>query len=368
MNYFSIIDPIIHPKLSKLSKEDIKNLLIDYQNSELKIKEIVAKYQLDDVNPSQLKNLLPPFIFSENICPCCNVVSWSSISSRDSILIPYCPVCKEKMYENFWPERRIQQIINERYSARMNNEPYEKWSNTPSLIKIDISDEKYASLNYPTKVYLGMMVSLALSPDMVIVDSLKLGDYNIFQNKDFKNSCIESISEKESPFGDIVYQIKPDISNALLFPENGLNGTWDEKYQLWKYIAKEEAKDYLNFRMAQNRFTLTQGEIVDDIFNSLLDSYSLSNIFNFIYMAVTNGCRHYTQHNVRKHAANTIIHSCLSLGNRYKANGWPAKQYHRTIETPQLEFSSYYFNAVLKIGDKGFFERPSVETLMVAGS
>ena len=48
-------------------------------------------------------------------------------------------------------------------------------------------------------------------------------------------------------------------------------------------IAIQEAKEYMIYRMEENNFSLTQGSIVDEIFESLLENYSLSNIFYFIY-------------------------------------------------------------------------------------
>ncbi|WP_111446911.1 hypothetical protein [Breznakibacter xylanolyticus] len=364
MNDFKSIEPTIHPKLSHLSKDELQNLLHDFKANELKIKELIAKYQLIGVATSQLRRYLPHFDYKNNICPLCEVVSCQNFESRESLSLPYCPVCLEKMFVHFSPEDRIRQMSWQMSNARYRKEPFDKWCELSDINVVPISIDQFDSISYEAKIYLGTIVSLVISSDLIVVDTMLLSEYKIFPgNTPFINLMEELEIEPQYQKWD-VYKLDPLLTNLLLFPDNALFGSETEKLQLWKRIAIEEAKEYLKYRMEENRFSLLQGNIVNEIFESLLETYSLSNIFYFIYMSVTEACKHYAKNNNRNHASNTVIYNCLRYGERYKSNNWEAKQYNRTGQTAQSEISRYYFDSVLKIGDKGFYEKPSIEVLM----
>ncbi|PZX11378.1 hypothetical protein LX69_03104 [Breznakibacter xylanolyticus] len=249
-------------------------------------------------------------------------------------------------------------------NARYRKEPFDKWCELSDINVVPISIDQFDSISYEAKIYLGTIVSLVISSDLIVVDTMLLSEYKIFPgNTPFINLMEELEIEPQYQKWD-VYKLDPLLTNLLLFPDNALFGSETEKLQLWKRIAIEEAKEYLKYRMEENRFSLLQGNIVNEIFESLLETYSLSNIFYFIYMSVTEACKHYAKNNNRNHASNTVIYNCLRYGERYKSNNWEAKQYNRTGQTAQSEISRYYFDSVLKIGDKGFYEKPSIEVLM----
>ncbi len=61
----------------------------------------------------------------------------------------------------------------------------------------------------------------------------------------------------------------------------------------------------------------------------------------------------------KNHAANTVISTCRSYGERAILNKWSITSYSRPKNVSQSLISEFYYNQVLKIGDLGFDMPPS---------
>jgi len=56
----------------------------------------------------------------------------------------------------------------------------------------------------------------------------------------------------------------------------------------------------------------------------------------------------------KKQAANSVISACQTYGEKIKIERWDFKGYSRIKDLPPSVLSEYFFNKVIRIGDKGF--------------
>lgn len=88
-------------------------------------------------------------------------------------------------------------------------------------------------------------------------------------------------------------------------------------------------------------------------------------IYSFIWKGIKDASQRYLKITISKrHAANSVISICQRYGENVKLNGWQVKPFVRRYDLPQSELSAYFFNQVVKIGDKGFTCTPNIEVLL----
>lgn len=142
-----------------------------------------------------------------------------------------------------------------------------------------------------------------------------------------------------------------------------------EALELWKKIALWECLEYLAYQMEKVRFTFHPGEKTISMFSKMLDDFSVSQIYCIIYKSVDKACREKQSRNLSTaHAANTVIYYCGCYADNIKLKGWGVGSYQRIKDLPQCELSRYFFNSVIRIGDKGFENVPNLNDLMVVNT
>lgn len=369
MEEYKTIHPDISSYLSGLTIEEIENVIQDFHQKELKIVEIIEKYSLEMVNISEFRTYLPPVLHPENVCPECRAVSWVSHKSRRKLSKPYCPVCETSMYEDFCPEDRLRELEFERLKREQEEAEWNYWHVPPDLADqgiIEITTEKYESLDFDVKVFLGSMVANAISDDFTMVDGGKLRDFKMYPDNAVISRFLADLGVENRAVSDLLIGFDEEISQKLLLPENRLDASIENQYKLWKQIILDEARELLEFQMLDSGFELTQGKIVNEILADLLEDYSLGQIYHIIYNAVNGACKFYAKNNIRRYAANTVIYNCRRSRDRFKSNGWTLRPYNRPWKCKQSEMSRYFFDSVLQIGENGFNVRPSIEALTVS--
>ena len=65
----------------------------------------------------------------------------------------------------------------------------------------------------------------------------------------------------------------------------------------------------------------------------------------------------------RTQAGNSVVSRCQKYGERAKHSNWEIAKYSRIRDLPQSEISLYFFNQVVKIGNKGFDNIPNLSDL-----
>lgn len=369
MNEPKVLEPEVSSSLSSLSAGELSNLVHEYLSSKANLTDILAKYNLTELTPNVLRHHLPALQHKENVCPNCNVFAWRKILTRGCLSEPYCPVCKEKMYSRFSPGDRIIELENLRRTEEFEQRELEGINSGcygSVFHGVEITNNKYEHLSFEGKVFIGTLVANANSKDFTIVEPDNLLNIKLAPKGRFIRQIAEELGlGSEGDLNNQLYIFEDEVGQMLLNPGNRLNGSFEEQYRVWQQIVLDEARELLEFQMQECGFLLTQGDIVEDILSSLLEDYSLAQVYHLIHSAVNGACKFYEEENNRAFAANSVIYSCRRNRDRYKSNGWTLTPYHRPWRCKQSELSRYYFDSVLQIGSRGFYARPSIEQLTI---
>jgi len=205
-------------------------------------------------------------------------------------------------------------------------------------------------------------------------------DYDILRSlyhegiiKVYPGSPIEAFSgdRAETFYLDKVFWILPVLPNTdhpkflamrleEMFRINSFPHEWfDESLQLWRKIALNECLQYLENSLAEHNLSLTVGEKTTLVINSLLEDYSVGQIFNMIWRSAKDAAAFLVRKEVTKqHAANTVVGAIQRYGENAKVQGWEVKSYRRPFNCPQSMISQVFFDSVLKIGEAGFNQVP----------
>ncbi len=368
MEKIKIIQQEVSSYLSKLTPFQVEQLIQDYHEKELKVSEIIKKYNLEPIKYSnKFKKHLPSIQHPDNICPKCNTQSIVTHICRGTISNPFCPTCLVSMYEDYDPANRIEYIEFEKLSKEQeelhwqNNSSY--FSNESNIV--DVTLNIYEGLPFDVKVFLGSLVANGISEDFKQIDGWGIRDLKFYPKESTIELYLAELGQLNKMIFELKFTFETEVARKLIFPKDRLGLSIQEQYSLWKKIVLDEACELLEFQMNDSGFKLTQGEMVNEIFSELMEEYSLGQIYHLIYSSVNSACKFYSKKGNRSYAANTVIHNCRNSGVRYKSNDWTLKPYNRPYTCKQSELSKYYFDSVLKIGENGFNLRPSIETLTI---
>jgi len=135
---------------------------------------------------------------------------------------------------------------------------------------------------------------------------------------------------------------------------------WDvEIKSIWKEIALNECLEYLLYIMKDHGFDFKPGDKTILTINNILNDFSVSQIFNFIWSAAKSAASYYMREKPPKQqAANSVVGTLQRNAERAKAEQWDITHYKRDRRCPQTMISEVFFNAVLQIGDEGFNKPP----------
>lgn len=150
----------------------------------------------------------------------------------------------------------------------------------------------------------------------------------------------------------------PDLEQAFI--RSNWPAHWHEEvFPAWKQMALWECLEYLDFTLAEHRLEINPGEKTLEMFAHLLERYSVSQIYSFIWRASKDAAAFYMRERVTKtHAANTVVGTIQRMAERAEAEGWEVKGYRRDFRLPQSLMSEVLYNAVMKIGSEGFETKP----------
>jgi hypothetical protein len=147
------------------------------------------------------------------------------------------------------------------------------------------------------------------------------------------------------------------LIGEVMNPELSI-GQWARK--AWIDIAFYECREYLKYLIKEYRLNGEIGPKTEAVLRDGLESFSTSQMFNFIWGAVKDAAAFYQKGGVTKsHAANIIPGSIQRKIDRSIAEGFEVKGYGRNYNLPQSIMADILFNKVLKIGEKGFTACPT---------
>ena len=121
---------------------------------------------------------------------------------------------------------------------------------------------------------------------------------------------------------------------------------------LWKKIALNECFVYLNYSLEQHQMSFTSGDKTTQTFLSLLNDFSVGQMWNFIWRAAKDAAAYYQRGGISKQqAANSIVGSIQRQGERALAEKWEVANYRRIPQIPVSVVTQILFVTALKIGD-----------------
>lgn len=126
----------------------------------------------------------------------------------------------------------------------------------------------------------------------------------------------------------------------------------DEHLELWKKVALNECFVYLRHSLDQHQMSFTPGDKTTQTFLSLLNDFSVGQMWNFIWRAAKDAAAYYQRGGITKQqAANSIVGSIQRQGERALAEGWEVTNYRRIPQIPISMITQVLFITALKIGD-----------------
>jgi hypothetical protein len=132
----------------------------------------------------------------------------------------------------------------------------------------------------------------------------------------------------------------------------------NELKALAREISLQECLVYLERALSEHQLQYSLGEKTVLVLNKGLETYSVSQMYCFIWRAAKDAAAFYARSRVsRDHAAKTVVGNVEKQIERASANGWDVASYRRNFDHPQSILSRVLFNTVLKTADAGF-EQP----------
>lgn len=162
--------------------------------------------------------------------------------------------------------------------------------------------------------------------------------------------------------------LKKDGPSPSKFVENLENliksDEWPEAWyvdseKLHRVVAFHECIQYLKIVVEDHGFSLKVGEKTKLVIYDTLNSFSVAQVYNFIWKAARDAAAFYVREGTSKaHAANIIPGAIQRTADRAIAENWDVKPFNRDFRAPQSMVSEVLFNAALKIGEDGFKKIP----------
>ncbi|MFJ1541693.1 hypothetical protein ACIODS_24410 [Micromonospora chalcea] len=135
------------------------------------------------------------------------------------------------------------------------------------------------------------------------------------------------------------------------------SGSWPDSWSLtwpgeWDRVMLEESLAYLELCMDDHRLEFNPGERTKDVLSSALNSFSLGQVYNFVWRAVRDSAAYYQRGGVtRLQAANSTIGRIERVAERALAEKWEVKAYRRDRRLPWSAVSTTLFTTFLGLGD-----------------
>jgi len=125
--------------------------------------------------------------------------------------------------------------------------------------------------------------------------------------------------------------------------------------ELCDELALEECLAYLENALAEHRLGYEFGDKTRSVITKALNSFSVAEMYNFIWRAAKDAAAFYQRGAGSKdHASKTVLGSIERQCERALANGWQVTPFKRNWNLPQSELSRVVYNFLLGTDDGGF--------------
>jgi len=128
-----------------------------------------------------------------------------------------------------------------------------------------------------------------------------------------------------------------------------------EFIELCNEVQLQECLAFLKVKLEEHQFDFSPGEKTQHTLRQCLESFSVAQIYNFIWRAARDAAAYYMRSHVSKRqAANTVVRSISRSLEQALANDWDVKAFSRNYDLPQSSLSRIIFNTLLGTDDGGF--------------
>lgn len=135
--------------------------------------------------------------------------------------------------------------------------------------------------------------------------------------------------------------------------------TWSEEWpSIWRKITVAECIQFLVYSIENHGFSYIPDKEATDIFNSLVDNYSVAQIFKLIDKATKDFADFARQQRWSMKAAR-VVEKIRKNEEYYRSQGWTVFSFSKRPNIlPQSAISRIFFYIVLGIGEDGFLKAP----------
>lgn len=148
-----------------------------------------------------------------------------------------------------------------------------------------------------------------------------------------------------------------DFINSLSEKIANLNGSplTDDIVMLCHELALNECLAYLEHVLNEVKLPFSAGDRINGVLNNAVVSFSVAQIYSFIWRAGKDAAAFYLKGaKSKQHAANIVAGNIERQVENALANHWEVKPYGRIKAIPQSLVSQVLFNKLLKIEEGGF--------------
>jgi hypothetical protein len=132
----------------------------------------------------------------------------------------------------------------------------------------------------------------------------------------------------------------------------------DEWHRLWKKIAVAECIQFLACTLNDCGYSYTPDAEASDLFSSLIDNYSLAQVFRQIDKA-TRDFADFARQQRWPMRAGRAVEQVRSNVEYYRSQGWEIYAFHfRPTSPARSVISNIFFDTVLGVGEDYFFQAP----------
>ncbi|MFE5620833.1 hypothetical protein ACFQ8S_02025 [Streptomyces virginiae] len=130
-------------------------------------------------------------------------------------------------------------------------------------------------------------------------------------------------------------------------------GPWPDAWlrqwrELWEELAVAQAGAYLDMKLREHHLEMKQGDGTRTALADALATFSLGQVFNFIYRAAKDSAAYYQRGGVNKaQAANSTIGRISASADRARANGWEVKSFGMPWNLPFSAIAETFFSKVM---------------------
>lgn len=118
-----------------------------------------------------------------------------------------------------------------------------------------------------------------------------------------------------------------------------------EFIELCKEVQVQECLAFLTVKLEEHQLYFSPGEKTQHTLRQCLESFSVAQIYNFIWRAARDAAAYYMRSHVsKKQAANTVVRSISRSLEQALTNDWDVKAFSRNYDLPQSSLSRIIFN------------------------